>query len=89
MSKAGRRSWDRGPLERLSIKFPRLLSSPRKRGSRGRRTSCPRRVQPHVVWPLDPRFRGDDTKGGDAIGWETVVAAVGDRGHSRHAEVAA
>ena len=32
----------------LPIKLDRLLSSPRKRGSRGRRTSCPHRVQPHV-----------------------------------------
>jgi hypothetical protein len=76
----------RRQLKRLQIKLHQLLSSLRMRGSRGYRTSCPRRVQPHVLWPLDPRIRGDDTKGGDAIGSETVVAAVGHRGRIRRAE---
>jgi hypothetical protein len=76
-------------MSRRPIKLHRSLSSPRKRGSRGRRTSCPHRVQRRVAWPLDPRFRGDDTEGGDAIGSETVVAGVGDRSHIRHAEAIA
>src|ERR1700722_12899236 len=57
-------------IGRFLFEFKSLLSSPRKRGSRGSRTSSSQGVEAHVVWPLDSRFRGDDMLASYSILWE-------------------